>query len=152
MSDQGGVHQIASDGFAKGSLYDQHRPAYPPEAVELLLNQLGLTTMTGAKIVDLGAGTGKFTEALATRQEHSEIVAVEPLDSMRDVLASKRLDRVEARRGTATQTGLEDGWADVVIVAQVGAFPHDRELPADALCVGIPLVGKLCRVRDWLFV
>jgi ubiquinone/menaquinone biosynthesis C-methylase UbiE len=119
MSPAAVIHQVATDGFAKGDLYDQHRPTYPPKAVSRLLTHLGLAGKQGAKIIDLGAGTGKLTEALAAREETYEVLAVEPLDSMRDVLAAKRLTGVETKNGTATDIGVEDGWADAVVVAQV---------------------------------
>ncbi|KAK3203496.1 hypothetical protein GRF29_112g1414914, partial [Pseudopithomyces chartarum] len=67
----------------------------------------------------MGAGTGKFTELLASRPEGYEIVAGEPHDQMRGVLEGKKL------RGTTVvgdfAGGLEsvgDGWADAVVVAQ----------------------------------
>jgi tRNA1(Val) A37 N6-methylase TrmN6 len=113
------INPVATNGFAKGALYDQHRPTYPAEAVSSLLAHLGLADKRGGKIVDLGAGTGKFTEALAAREEGYEVVAVEPLESMRDILAAKGLKGVVTKDGTATDTGLEAGWADAVIIAQV---------------------------------
>ncbi|KAK0387561.1 hypothetical protein NLU13_3807 [Sarocladium strictum] len=118
MSPAAVVHQVATDGFAKGDLYDQHRPTYPAEAVSRLLTHLGLAGKQSARIIDLGAGTGKFTEALAGREENYEVLAVEPLDSMRDVLAKKGLKGVEVKDGTATEIGVVDGWADAVVVAQ----------------------------------
>lgn len=119
MPSQGEVNQVATDGFAKGALYDQHRPLYPSEAVDRLLGHVGLAGKHGARVVDLGAGTGKFTEALAGREEKYEVLAVEPLDSMRDVLAAKGLSGVETRKGTATDIGVEDGTVDAVLVGQV---------------------------------
>ena len=112
------IHQIATDGFAEGTLYDEHRPTYAPEAVEHLLVNLNVAGKPGARVVDLAAGTGKLTEALAARGEGFEVVAVEPLDSMLDVLRAKGLKGVEARNGSATEIGLGDGWADAVVVAQ----------------------------------
>jgi ubiquinone/menaquinone biosynthesis C-methylase UbiE len=113
------VHNSAHLGFDNAQAYDAHRPSYPAEAVHKLLEQLELVGKGGSKIVDLAAGTGKFTELLAARPEQYEIVAVEPLESMRSTLAAKGLQGVDVRTGTATEMSLEDGWADAVIVAQV---------------------------------
>lgn len=126
MAASNGINQVATDGFAKGALYDQHRPLYPSEAVDRLVIQLGLAGKSGARIVDLGAGTGKFTEALASREENYDVLAIEPLDSMRDVLAAKGLRGVETRNGTATDIGVEAGSIDAVISAQVSLNDYSR--------------------------
>jgi ubiquinone/menaquinone biosynthesis C-methylase UbiE len=113
------VHSSAHLGFDNAQAYDAHRPSYPAEAVHKLLEQLELVDKSGIRIVDLAAGTGKFTELLAARPEQYEIVAVEPLESMRSTLGAKELNRVDVRTGTAIEMNLEDCWADAVIVAQV---------------------------------
>lgn len=113
------IHQSATAGFDNATAYDKHRPSYPPEAVQKLLEHIGLASNSHGKIVDLAAGTGKFTELLAAREEKFEILAVEPHDSMRRSLEEKGLLGVESRAGTAERMGLDDGWADAVVVAQV---------------------------------
>ncbi|KAG8674509.1 hypothetical protein FPOAC1_000477 [Fusarium poae] len=113
------INDIATRGFDDAKSYDTHRPSYPPAAVTNILGRLGLEGKSGAKIIDLAAGTGKFTELLAVRPEGYEIVAVEPLDSMRNNLAEKKLPKVDVRPGTATDMKhVSDGWADGCIVAQ----------------------------------
>ncbi|KAM6539371.1 hypothetical protein FALCPG4_001178 [Fusarium falciforme] len=113
------VNDVATKGFNDAQSYDTHRPSYPPESVSSLLGHLGLEGKSGSKVLDLAAGTGKFTELLAARPEGYEIVAVEPLDSMRDNLAAKKLPNVDVRGGTAAEMkDVEDGWADGCIVAQ----------------------------------
>ncbi|QPC66159.1 hypothetical protein HYE67_008390 [Fusarium culmorum] len=110
----------SATGFDDAKSYDTHRPSYPPAAVTNILGRLGLEGQSGAKIIDLAAGTGKFTELLAARSEGFEIVAVEPLDSMRNNLAAKQLPKVDVRPGTATDMKhVSDGWADGCIIAQV---------------------------------
>lgn len=114
------VHDAASKGFDNAKSYDAHRPSYPPVALSNLLSHLGLENKPHSKIVDLAAGTGKFTEALAARPEEYEIIAIEPLDSMRDTLAAKGLKGVTVHGGTADDFDVvESGWADGVIAAQV---------------------------------
>jgi trans-aconitate methyltransferase len=114
------VHDAASKGFHNAQSYDAHRPSYGDAAVSSLLKHLGLEGRKNARIVDLAAGTGKFTEVLAARPEEFEIIAVEPLDPMRETLAEKRLNGVEVQEGTGSDMkGVQTGWADGVIVAQV---------------------------------
>ncbi|KAJ4061250.1 hypothetical protein NW756_001000 [Fusarium oxysporum] len=114
------IHDIATKGFDDALSYDAHRPSYPPAAVASLLGHLGLEGQSGRHILDLAAGTGKFTELLSARPEGYEIIAVEPLDSMRNTLAAKKLPKVDVRPGTAAEMkDVGDGWADGCIVAQV---------------------------------
>lgn len=113
------IHQAATTGFNNAQAYDTHRPSYPPAAVQALLAHLDLVGRPGARIVDLAAGTGKFTEALAARDEKFEIMAVEPLGPMRDALREKRLPGVSVEEGAAADMPVGDGWADGVVVAQV---------------------------------
>ncbi|KAG6907357.1 hypothetical protein DXG01_009241 [Tephrocybe rancida] len=74
-------------------------------------------------IVEIGAGTGIFTRALLAHPEWSsavkEIKAVEPSAGMREVFDNTIKDeRVTIRNGTFDDTGVQDGWADLVIIAQ----------------------------------
>ncbi|KAL6716313.1 hypothetical protein ACLMJK_005879 [Lecanora helva] len=70
-------------GFENAECYDRHRPSYPIEAVDSLLKHMHIHGLNGARIVDLAAGTGKFTQLLAHRNEEYDIVAVEPHGEMR---------------------------------------------------------------------
>jgi SAM-dependent methyltransferase len=85
-----------------------------------LLEQCRVAGKRGARIIDLAAGTGKFTEALAAREEGFEILAVEPHADMRRVLSERGLKGVKVVDGTAENVPVENGWADAVFVAQVG--------------------------------
>lgn len=109
----------AAAGFANASSYDQHRPTYPMEAVDSLLSHLQIKDVKGAKVVDLGAGTGKFTTLLAERRENYEILAIEPHEGMRKELESKRLKSVSVMAGDATSMPLESQSVDAVIASQV---------------------------------
>lgn len=111
--------EVAITGFAAASLYDLHRPSYPPEAVQKLLTHLNVAGRKGARILDLAAGTGKFTQLLAERNEEFEIVAVEPHEGMRGELEKKGLKNVTIFEGDAKNVPLEEGSVDAVIVAQV---------------------------------
>ena len=73
-----------------------------------------------ARILEVGAGTGKFTELLARREEDYEILAVEPHEGMRKELERKELQGVKVVEGSAGDLGaVEEGWAEGVVVAQV---------------------------------
>lgn len=121
MSQEDTFKTRARVGFAKGEEYDQYRPTYSPTMVQLLLDNLQVNGKKHAKILDLAAGTGKFTEAVAAREEQFEIVAVEPHEKMRGVLAGKELRGVTVKDGKADAIPLPDASVDAVICAQVGA-------------------------------
>ena len=123
MASSKGLDERAQVGFAKSSAYDLYRPAYSSTIVQLILEQLRVAGQNGAKILDLAAGTGKFTEALAARDEKFQIIAVEPHDGMRQVLDDKKLLGVTVKAGTADAIPIEDGSVDAVICAQVGRLP-----------------------------
>lgn len=110
---------VAKTGFADASSYDKYRPSYPAEAVDELLTALHLAGHEGAKVVDLAAGTGKFTEILAVRPERFDILAVEPHDEMRAELEKKALPGVKVVNGTATSIPVPSKSLDGLVAAQV---------------------------------
>ncbi|WP_130803459.1 class I SAM-dependent methyltransferase [Acinetobacter ihumii] len=77
------IHHTAQQGFSQtAALYQQVRPDYPKEIVNWLKQELDLNQ--ASRVVDLGAGTGKFIPYL--QQLSSEIIAVEPVQAMREQL------------------------------------------------------------------
>ncbi len=73
----------------------------------------------------LGAGTGIFTRALLAHPDWASAIkslrAIEPSEGMREVFGKGVNDeRVTVSEGTFDMTNVEDGWADLVVVAQVG--------------------------------
>lgn len=108
------VHPAAAIGFGSAAAdYERGRPGYPPAAIELLAEQLGL--WPGSRIVDLAAGTGKLTRALGGRGW--KLVAVEPVSEMRAQLRTA-VPGVKVLDGTAERLPLRDGRVDAVFVAQ----------------------------------
>lgn len=149
----GHLAPAASKGFKNAAAYDAHRPAYPSEAVDKLLEKMRLLSLAGedggddeggpVRIVEIAAGTGKFTEALVgafsrrQRQQSGEggeekvveVLATEPHPDMLKELEGKKLEGVTVRKGGAEELGRVvfggeegdekgEGWADGVIAAQ----------------------------------
>ena len=75
----------------------------------------------------IGSGTGIFTRALLAHPDWADTVkelrAIEPSAGMRDVFERSVSDPrvLGVVDGTFDRTGAEDGWADLVIIAQVRA-------------------------------
>ena len=111
---------LVDNGFADATAYDTFRPSYPTLSIDKMLDRMSLLDNPGARIVEVGAGSGKLTEQLAAYEESYDIIAVEPHAHMREVLLSKRLTGVRVLNGTAEDLGaIEEAWADGVVVAQV---------------------------------
>ena len=101
------INETAAIGFARSAeAYEVGRPGYPAAALE----PLGITS--GMTVLDLAAGTGKLTRALAG--SGATVIAVEPVAEMRAALP----ESVEALDGTAESLPLPDGSVDLVTVAQ----------------------------------
>jgi SAM-dependent methyltransferase len=107
------IDRTAAQGFSAGAAsYQRARPDYPEEAVAFLAERFAI--VPGRRLVDLGAGTGKFTSCLTATGAH--IVAVEPVEDMWRRIDAGASVRVVA--GTAEAIPLGDGCADVVLAAQ----------------------------------
>lgn len=113
------LNPFAQSGFAEAAHYDAHRPSFPAKSVDVLLDNLRVKGKKGATVVDLAAGTGKFTELLARRDEGYKVIAIEPHADMRGVLVDKKLKGVEVIDGISHSMPLADGSVDAVIAAQV---------------------------------
>lgn len=112
--DPSGINRAAAVGFARGAGdYEQARPSYPAAAVELVVDVLGLAP--GHRVLDLAAGTGKFTRLLAP--SGADLVAVEPVPAMRDELVAQ-VPGVEALDGRAEELPLGGASVDAVVSAQ----------------------------------
>lgn len=97
--------------------YHRYRPGFPTAAARAIIPRPVDT------VLDLGAGTGKFTAELLGRARR--VIAVDPSTAMLAVLRSI-LPRVDARLGEAERIPVEDSSVDVVTVAQAFHW-FDRE-------------------------
>lgn len=108
------VHKAAQTGFStQAGTYTQGRPEYPDQLSQWLSTALGIGAQS--TVIDLGAGTGKFTRLLAPLTEH--LIAVEPVAAMRGEF-SRQLPDTQLLDGTAQAIPLGDGVADAVLCAQ----------------------------------
>jgi len=102
------TEESATSFGSMAGIYDRVRPGPAPAAVDWLVPP------DCAVAVDLAAGTGLFTRALEGRAE--QVVAVEPDDRMRRVLAA-RSPGVPVLDGRAEDIPLPDARADAVLVS-----------------------------------
>ena len=120
--------QVADD-------YDRLRPGPPDVALDWLV-PAGCATA-----VELGAGTGLFTRALARRA--GQVIAVEPDDRMRAVLAA-RSPGVHVIAGRGEQIPVPDASADGVFVSSAWHW-LDHE-------VAVPEIARVLRAGGRLGV
>jgi len=116
-------YRFSFEGVAEQ--YERARPPYADAAVEWVAERLGIGP--GSRVLDLAAGTGKLTRQVLALG--AEVVAVEPGDEMRGVLA-RVVPGIEARFGVAEEIPLPPGSVDAVTVGQ--AFHWFRQQEAFA--------------------
>jgi SAM-dependent methyltransferase len=123
--------------------YERHRPEYPPEALRWAAGKLGLER--GARVLDVGAGTGKLTRGLVSLG--FEVAAVEPGAPMLDQLRAAVVE-AEPHEGSAESIPLP---ADDVDAAFAGQAFHwfDRERALPELHRVIRPGGGLALLWNW---
>lgn len=108
------IHSTAAEGFAASAdAYERGRPDYPPQAIAHISDLLRLRP--AVRVVDLAAGTGKFTRLLVTTG--AEIVAIEPIPGMREKLLAL-VPQAKVLDGTAEEIPLPDRSIDGMTCAQ----------------------------------
>jgi SAM-dependent methyltransferase len=123
--------------------YERHRPDYPEEALRWAAAQLRLAS--GARVLDVGAGTGKLARGLVGLG--FEVVAVEPGAPMLEQLRTA-VPEAEALEGAAESIPLPD--ADVVAGFAGQAFHwFDRERAVPELHRVIRPDGGLALLWNW---
>jgi SAM-dependent methyltransferase len=102
--------QAPPDAFGRTAReYELGRPGWPEALLDRIIAEIGVTA--DATVLDLGAGTGKLTRALVPR--FARVVAVEPDDAMREVLAEV-VPGAETLSGRAEAIPLADAEVDAV--------------------------------------
>ncbi|MBB5371342.1 MULTISPECIES: class I SAM-dependent methyltransferase [unclassified Janthinobacterium] len=140
------VHRAAAEGYITGAdPYVRGRPDYPPEVAGWLRSALGLAP--GVTVLDLGAGTGKFTPRLL--ETGATVIAVEPVPQMLAKLAAG-FPQVQPLAGTATAIPLPDASVDAVICAQAFHWFATAEALDEILRVLKPggKLGLIWNLRD----
>ena len=97
--------------------YDRFRPGYPDEVFAAIEAKLDLPVRP--LVVDLGAGTGRASLAMAARGWR--VTAVEPGKAMLELLRSRASDEgliVSTIQANAEATGLDPASVDLVTAAQ----------------------------------
>lgn len=125
------ARRATASAYAQGAqAYHDVRPSYPDEVAQLVAG--------AASVLDIGAGTGKLTEALAPGRR---VTAVDPSPDMARVLRA-RLPRVAVVRATAEELPLADASFDAVTCAQTWHWVDANAASAEAGRVTVP-GGKL---------
>jgi len=119
------VSERARSFEAVAAEYERHRPEYPEDALRWAAEQLGL--VPGARVLDVGAGTGKLTRGLVGIG--LEVVAVEPGAPMLDQLRAA-VPEAEAHEGSAESIPLPAEDVDAAFAGQAFHwFDRDQALP-----------------------
>jgi SAM-dependent methyltransferase len=126
---------------AVADVYERGRPPYPAEAIDWLL------PAGAARVLDLGAGTGKLTRQLAGRG--LDVVAVEPLAGMRQQL-TRAVPGVRIHAGSAEQIPLPGSSVDAVLVAQAWHWVDPARAVPEVARVLVPggQLGLVWNLRD----
>jgi len=140
------IHHAAAEGFShQAAAYARGRPEYPEEIGAWLRDTLGLGP--GKTVIDLGAGTGKFTRRLVATG--ATVTAVEPVAEMRAEL-SAALPAVRVVEGTAESIPLPDASVDAVVCAQAFHWFANEQAMAEIRRMLRPggKLGLVWNVRD----
>ncbi len=133
------THARSFGGVAE--VYEASRPGYPADAVSWLVRPEQL------RVVDVGAGTGKLTRALASAGH--EVLAVDPSPEMLRVLRAAAPE-VETMVGTGERMPVPDESVDAVTYAQAWHWVDPRVASAEAARVLKPggTLGLIWNFRD----
>ncbi|MCZ2402473.1 class I SAM-dependent methyltransferase [Paenarthrobacter sp. Z7-10] len=139
-----------------GGHYDRVRPGYPSSSLQWLLAGGGRSIQA---VLDVGAGTGKYTDLLL--RAGLDVVALDP---SRDMLAqlARRHPRVRTIHGAAEEIALPDANMDAAVVAQAWHWCDPLQASAEIsrvlrpggtlgliwnqLDVSVPWVHRLSRI------
>ncbi len=110
---------------AAAAAYAEHRPGYAEDAVRWAIEPV--SGRHPVRVADIGAGTGKLTEALVRLDAH--VTAVEPDPQMLAELR-RAMPEVSSVPGSAEEIPLPDASVDAVLAGQaMHWFDLDRAMP-----------------------
>jgi ubiquinone/menaquinone biosynthesis C-methylase UbiE len=107
-------------------VYDKGRD-HGPQLLELWMDAVASHIEKSAihTILDLGCGTGRFSEALATRF-NAEVIAIDPSTKMLDQARSKKVDpRVRYEHGSGEAIPLPNNSVDLIFMSM--SFHHFQD-------------------------
>ncbi|WP_055585032.1 class I SAM-dependent methyltransferase [Streptacidiphilus griseoplanus] len=117
---------LASSFDRVAAEYDAARPSYP-DALFDAVEELSGIALAGAEVLDVGAGTGISSRALAARG--ASVTAVEPTPGMADRLHAVSPE-IRLVRGDGNALPFRDSCADLVSYAQSFHWTdHARSVP-----------------------
>lgn len=140
------IHHSAAQGYARNAdTYVRGRPEYPDGVDDWLRDALGLGP--GTEVLDVGAGTGKFTQRLCSIG--ARVQAVEPVAAMREAFA-KAVPGVPVHPGSAEALPFDAASFDAVTCAQAFHWFPTRAAVAEFRRVLKPggVLGLIWNVRD----
>jgi SAM-dependent methyltransferase len=123
--------------------YERHRPGYPEEALRWAAQQVGIEP--GARVLDVGAGTGKLTRGLVALG--LDVVAVEPGGPMLEQLRAA-VPEAEALSGAAESIPLPGASVHAAFAGQAFHW-FDRERAVPELHRVIRGGGGLALLWNW---
>jgi hypothetical protein len=128
LTSRGRIHDVAARGYEAGvEHYRRGRPPYPDDAVTYLVHQLRIRP--GSDALELGAGTGRFTELIV--HTGAAITAVEP--PRRCASLSKPAPPPWSSTG-GREIPVADGSADAVVARRFHWFDGERSRTSTASC------------------
>ncbi|MFF7472348.1 methyltransferase domain-containing protein [Streptomyces sp. NPDC008092] len=116
---------------AAAAQYAANRPSYPPALLDAVEEEAG-RSLTGARVVDVGAGTGIATALLHARG--ADVVAVEPGEGMAAQFHATR-PGIPIVRGNGNALPLADATADFLTYAQAWHWTDPARAVPEALRV-----------------
>ncbi|MER5548316.1 class I SAM-dependent methyltransferase [Streptomyces sp. NPDC002589] len=111
--------------------YAANRPSYPPALFDTV-EELAGRSLSGARVVDVGAGTGIATALL--RDRGADVVAVEPGEGMAAEFR-RGLPQIPIVRGNGNALPLADAHADLITYAQAWHWTDTARSVPEALRV-----------------
>lgn len=109
--------------------YVKYRPAYPPEVVDLMSDEMDLAK--DSIVADIGSGTGIFAKLLL--EKGCQVFGVEPNAAMRAAAENflREFSSFQSVAGTAEKTNLADNSVDFITAAQAFHWFDKAKTPAE---------------------